>query len=216
MSNPESFIDEVTEEVRRDKLYATMRRYGWIGIVAVIGIVGGGAAYNEWQKATARTAAEALGDSVLDAISIEDPAQRAEAITAVAAEGDAAAVLKLLSAAEAEGEAGRPALEAVAGGDASLPRLYSDLAALKLVMMPGAGDADARISVLEPLTSAGGAPYRLLAEEQLALAYLDKGETQEALDRLQQIWLDEQSTTALRRRAMELIVALGGGTPDGA
>ena len=48
---------------------------------------------------------------------------------------------------EAEGEAGRPTLEAVAG-DASLPRLYSDLAALKLVMMPGAGDADARIAVL--------------------------------------------------------------------
>ncbi|WP_421703925.1 hypothetical protein [Aliiroseovarius sp.] len=212
MSNPESFIDEVSEEVRRDKLYAAMRRYGWIGVVAVVGIVGG-AAYNEWQKATSRTAAEALGDSVLAAISVEDPAARAEAIAAVAADGDTAAVLNLLSAAEAEGEAGRPTLEAVAA-DTTLSRLYRDLAALKLVLMPGAGDADARIAVLEPLATAG-APYRLLAEEQLALAYLDKGETQEALDRLQQIWLDEQSTTALRRRANELIIALGG-TPDAA
>ncbi|MFD1808819.1 hypothetical protein ACFSHQ_13850 [Gemmobacter lanyuensis] len=40
MSNPESFIDEVTEEVRRDKLFATFRKYGWIGILAVLGIVG--------------------------------------------------------------------------------------------------------------------------------------------------------------------------------
>lgn len=212
MSNPESFINEVTEEVRRDKLYALMRRYGWIGVVAVVAIVGG-AAFNEWRKITTRTAAEALGDAVLSAISVEAAAARAEAIAGVAAEGDAAAVLKLLSAAEAEGEAGRPVLETVAA-DASLSRIYRDLATLKLVLMPGAGDADARIAVLEPLVTAG-APYRLLAEEQLALAYLDKGETQEALDRLQQIWLDEQGTTALRRRAGELIVALGG-TPDGA
>lgn len=212
MSNPESFINEVTEEVRRDKLYALMRRYGWIGVVAVVAIVGG-AAFNEWRKITTRTAAEALGDAVLSAISVEAAAARAEAIAGVAAEGDAAAVLKLLSAAEAEGEAGRPVLEAVAA-DASLSRIYRDLATLKLVLMPGAGDADARIAVLEPLVTAG-APYRLLAEEQLALAYLDKGETQEALDRLQQIWLDEQGTNALRRRAGELIVAIGG-TPGGA
>lgn len=212
MSNPESFIDEVTEEVRRDKLYATMRRYGWIGVVAVVAIVGG-AAFNEWQKAKSRTAAEALGDTVLAAFSVEGAAARAEAIAEVAAEGDTAAVLKILSAAEAEGEAGRPALEAVVA-DASLSRIYRDMAALKLVLMPGAGDADARIAALEPLITAG-APFRLLAEEQLALAYLDKGETQEALDRLQQIWLDEQSTVALRRRVGELIMALGG-MPEGA
>ena len=212
MSNPESFIDEVTEEVRRDKLYATMRRYGWIGVVAVVGIVGA-AAFNEWQKANARAAAESLGDSVLEAISVEGSAERAEALAGVAAQGEAAAVLKLLSAAEAEGEAGRPALEAVAA-DANLPRLYRDLATLKLVLMPGAGDPDARIAALEPLTTAG-APFRVLAEEQLALAYIDKGETQEALDRLQQIWLDDQSTAALRRRVGDLIIALGG-TPEGA
>lgn len=212
MSNPESFIDEVTEEVRRDKLYATMRRYGWIGVVAVVGIVGG-AAFNEWQKARSRTAAEALGDAVLEAISIEDAAERAAALSAVPADGDTAAVLQLLSAAESDGEAGRAALEAIAA-DASLSRVYRDMATLKLVLMPGAGDADARLAALEPLTSAG-APYRVLAEEQMALAYLDKGETQEALDRLQQIWLDEQSTAALRRRVAELIVALGG-TPGGA
>ena len=30
MSNPDSFIEEVTEEVRRDKLFALFRKYGWI------------------------------------------------------------------------------------------------------------------------------------------------------------------------------------------
>ena len=50
MSNPASFIDEVTEEVRRDRLFAAFRKYGWIGLLLVILVVGG-AAYNEWSKA---------------------------------------------------------------------------------------------------------------------------------------------------------------------
>lgn len=39
MSENESFIDEVTEEVRRDKLYLFFKKYAWIGIIAVIAIV---------------------------------------------------------------------------------------------------------------------------------------------------------------------------------
>ena len=39
MSNPDSFIDEVTEEVRRDRLFRLFRKYGWIGGVVVALIV---------------------------------------------------------------------------------------------------------------------------------------------------------------------------------
>ena len=46
MSETDSFIDEVNEEVRRDRLYAALRRYGWIAIVAVLAIVGGAALTN--------------------------------------------------------------------------------------------------------------------------------------------------------------------------
>ena len=51
MSNPESFIDEVNEELKRDRLFALMRKYAWIAVLAVVLIVGG-AAWNEWRKAT--------------------------------------------------------------------------------------------------------------------------------------------------------------------
>ena len=40
MSQSDSFIEEVTEEVRRDRLFATMKRFGWIAIVLVLRIVG--------------------------------------------------------------------------------------------------------------------------------------------------------------------------------
>ena len=39
----DSFIDEVTDEVRRDRLYLLMRRYGWIGVLVIVVIVGGAA-----------------------------------------------------------------------------------------------------------------------------------------------------------------------------
>ena len=49
MSDTDSFIDEVTEEVRRDRLFLLLRRWGWVGVLAVILIVGG-AAFNEIRK----------------------------------------------------------------------------------------------------------------------------------------------------------------------
>ena len=41
MSDVDSFIDEVSEEVRRERLYIALRRYGWIGVLAVLLLVGG-------------------------------------------------------------------------------------------------------------------------------------------------------------------------------
>ena len=53
----DSFIDEVTEELRRDRLYGAMRRYGWIGVLLIVVIVGG-AAWREYSLARDRAAAQ--------------------------------------------------------------------------------------------------------------------------------------------------------------
>ena len=58
MSDTDSFIDEVTEEVRRDRMFNLLRRYGWIAVVAVLLLVGG-AAWNEWRLSQQRTQSEA-------------------------------------------------------------------------------------------------------------------------------------------------------------
>ncbi len=204
MSNPENFIDEVTEEVRRDKLYGMMRKYGWIGVTAVVLLVGG-AAYNEWSKAEAQASAEALGDAILAAEDIDDRVARTAALNEIASAGDAQAVLALLAA----DEPGQGTALAALADDSTLPSVYRELAALKLVMQDGAQmDPQQAADRLAPLLVAG-APFRVMAEEQMALVELAQGQQEAAISRLQSLVADEESSQALRQRASQLIVALG-------
>ena len=72
MSNNESFIDEVNEEVRRDQLFGYIRRYGWIAVLAVLILVGA-AAWTEYNRSQERASAQANGDAIIDALSMDNP-----------------------------------------------------------------------------------------------------------------------------------------------
>ncbi|MEM9242349.1 MAG: hypothetical protein AAGB07_20465, partial [Pseudomonadota bacterium] len=82
MSDTDSFIEEVTEEVRREKLFRMVKRYGWIAVLLVILLVGG-ATWNELRKASEREAAQNFGDAIIAALSPEDRLERADALTAL-------------------------------------------------------------------------------------------------------------------------------------
>lgn len=212
MSNPDSFVNEVSEEVRRDRLFGLFKKYGWIGALLVILLVGG-AAVNEWRKAQARAEAEAFGDAVIAALEIDDREARAAALAEMDASGGRAAVLRLLTAAEAVNAGERTqamaALEAVEA-DGNLPTSYRQLAALKRVMIGGSDiAAEERESVLTGLAQPGEA-YRPLAMEQLALLRIETGEPDRALEILADIVADSEATSDLRRRASQLMVVLGG------
>ncbi|MFN5826556.1 MAG: hypothetical protein ACK446_05945 [Rhodobacterales bacterium] len=210
MSNPESFIDEVTEEVRRDKLFGYFRRYGWIGVLAVFLLVGG-AAYREYQLAAKQAGSEAFGDAVLDALDQDDPAARSTALAAVEAPGQRRALLGLLQSTDPETDkaAALAALTLVAG-DATLPASYRDLAVLRRVIVAGADlPAAERRALLEPIAEPGR-PYRTLALEQMALLLVETGEADAAITALEALRQDQQATSGLRRRAGQMIVALGG------
>ncbi|MBZ4022866.1 hypothetical protein CKO11_10380 [Rhodobacter sp. TJ_12] len=209
MHDSDSFIDEVTEEVRRDRLWGLFRKYGWIGVVAILALVGG-SAYVEWQKASAKAEAEAFGDAVLAALQTENPA---EALQAIPAAGPQEALVKLLTAAQAAEDGKRAAaladLRAV-GADASLPDSLRQLARLKAVLV--AGDLmspEERTAELDELANPG-APFRLLAMEQQALAAVAAGDTAAAIAKAREILAAEGATSGLQQRATELIVALGG------
>lgn len=210
MSNSDSFIDEVTEEVRRDSLFALMRRYGWIAILAVLLIVGG-AAWNEWRKAQERQTAEALGDSLLAALESDDSAQALQAVEAP--NPGAQAVVDLLAASEMDDPAAAAQQLLAVSERNDVAQVYRQIALLKALSLPDAGLTDAeRRDRLQGLTMAGGV-IRLLAEEQLAYLDIAAGDEAAALERLQQVTADAGATPGLRRRATQVIVALGG-TPE--
>ncbi len=210
MSNPDSFIDEVTEEVRRDKLFALFRKYGWIGVVLVLLIVGG-AAWTEWQKLSRQSAARAFGDALLAALDAPGPAERRAALEAVPAKGEQVALRNLLLASDpAENREAALAALAAVEGDAALPVVWRDLAALRRVILLGRDLPLAeRRAALEPLAQPGR-PYRPLAAEQLAYLLAEEGRTDEAIAALQPLTADQEAPGGLRNRAAQMIVALGG------
>ncbi|AMY69557.1 hypothetical protein [Frigidibacter mobilis] len=212
MSDTDSFIDEVTEEVRRDRLFAAMRRYGWIGILLVVAIVAG-AAVNEWQKAKAEAEARAFGDALMAAMAAETPAARAEAVAGVPAAGPERAAVQGFLAAASLLEAGDTgaALAAWDGiaANGALPVSYRHLALLKRVIAAGPEmPASERGAALDML-AAPGAPYRMLALEQQALDLVAAGEGDAAVERLRALLQEPGVTSGLRRRATQLMVALG-------
>lgn len=214
MSNNESFIDEVTEEVRRDKLFAMFRKYGWIGVVAVVAIVGG-TAWTEYSKSRAAAAAEAFGDAVSDALDLGAPEERRAALEAISATGDQAAILQLILASDpAENKA-----DTLASLDAiiAMPELsptYRDLATLRRVIVAGADMplADRR-AALEPVAAPGRA-FAPLAQEQQAYLLIEEGKTEEAIAALTTLAQDQAASGALRNRAGQVITALGGTPPE--
>lgn len=212
MSNSESFIEEVTEEVRKDQLFGYMRKYGWIAILVVLLIVGG-TAYSEFRKAQDTNAAQAAGDKILAALEIDDDAERATALQAIEATGPAAAITGLLAASNltetGDIEGAAVALEAVAMDD-DTPQVYRDLATLKSVMAQGDSlSVEDRRAMLSGLAAAG-APFRLVAQEQLALLSVEEGDVETATTQFLAIAQDAEATRGLRERSFSMIVAMGG------
>lgn len=210
MSDTDSFIDEVTDEVRRDALYGYIRRYGWLAVSAIVLLVGG-AAYNEYNKASQRSAAQAAGDSVLAAMGEDDPQARAAALAGVEAEGSAVAVTALLTAGaqqEASDFVGATATLQALAVNPDVPEIYRDLAAFKAALLPS-DELAVRKAALETLAQPG-APFALLAQEQLGLMQVEAGDNDAAIATMRMILEDAAATRGLRERAQTLIVALGG------
>ncbi len=213
MSETDSFIEEVTEEVRRDKLYALYRKYGWIA-AAVVVLVVSGAAYNEWRKASEQKAAQALGNSVTAALSGATPEKRNQAISEISTEQPGGQVfVDLLEAATLTETSDRQGALAILDDIAQRPdtlEVYRQLAMLKAVILRGADqDRETRMATLEVLATPGN-PFRVIALEQIALAEFEHGNNEAAIEILRGIMEEAEVTQGLLQRAQQLIVAMGG------
>jgi hypothetical protein len=214
VSNPDSFIEEVTEEVRRDRLFGLFRKYGWIGVLIVLALVGG-TVWTEWSKSRAEARAQGFGDALIDALDHGTPEERREALAAIPTDGAQTALLQLILASDPDEDraATLAALDKVAA-DSSLAPAYRDLAVLRQVLV--AGDAMAvadRRSALQGIAQAGR-PYRILAEELLAYLLVEEGKVDEAIAAMTTLIEDQEASGALRARLGQMVTALGGTLPE--
>ena len=212
MSDTDSFLQEVSEELRRDRLYRNMRKYGWIAILVVIVIVGA-ATYREYLKSQAETKAELFGTSIIDALNEKNAADRISKLQKINAPGEnAKAVVAMLLSAESIGDES-VSLEMSSLSDAieglSIDPHYRDLLNFKILLKSSEiMNLDERMKAFKALSKPGN-PFRLLAEEQMALIELELGNTDSAIEKISQILLDAELTAGLRSRATQIMMALG-------
>ena len=218
MSDSDSFIEEVTDEVRRDRLFGYIRKYAWIAIAVVLLIVGA-AAYNEYRKAQQTAMAEATGDAIYSAVEQNENAARIVALQALEPlSPESALVIDFLLAShqvvDGQNADAAETLDKIANAsDQDTPEIYRQIALFKSVVALGTDMPVAeRRTILEAMAFPG-APLALLAQEQLALADIEEGKIDEAIERLNAIIVDSGVTAGLLRRSTQLIVALGGELP---
>jgi len=219
VSDSDSFIQEVSEEVRRDRMFRLWRRYAPAVLGGVVLVVGA-TAFNAWRDHSRATAAQEMGARMIAAGAAAAPAARAEAFLALAdaADGGAATLARLRAAAElaAAGDAGgaAQAYGRIAEAADTEPAFAAFAAYRAAVLAAPQAGAAATIATLTPLTAEGG-PFRLLALEARAAAHLALGDRAAARADLDAVAADPLATENLRARAREALATLGAQAVNG-
>ncbi len=216
MSDSDSFIDQVTEEVRKDQLYGYFKKYGWIA-GALIALIVGGAIYSEWSSNRAETDAQSRGDAIMDALSKPNAADQIAAMKKIGTEpGDATALLGFQQAAILADDGQKDAALAVLNtivNDSLAKQAYRDMARFKALVLGGSDmDQAERMAGLEILATPGNG-FRPLALEQIAIAKLDAGDNDGAIEQLTQLLNEPGISAGMRQRAIQMLVSLGGEIP---
>jgi hypothetical protein len=221
VADHDSFIREVTEEVRRDRLFGLWKKYAPFVIGALVAVVVV-TAIMSWLDHRSEMAAREAGGRLLDASRAESADTRAAQLLDLAdlSEGGLSAIAHLQAgAALAETGDRMAAADAFdAAADAAAAEGEEAIAALAefraiLLRAPETGYLNT-VNALSVLAEAQS-PMRLLALEARAAAHIDNGEIEAARADLQAILGDSEATEATRQRARELAATLGP-APDAA
>lgn len=217
MSNTDSdsFIREVTEEVRQDRMFHLWRRYGPFVIGAIVLIVGAAAIWN-WLDYRRVLAARETGELFLEADAAEG-AKRLALLESIEPPASVLADLRRAAVLASEGETDDATLlyrQTAARADAG--PVYAQLATLSAVALDAArGDPATLIGEIAPLT-AEDAPFRPLALELRGALRLQAGDVEAARQDFEAAVSAPMATGETRRRVSELIQALGPAPTPGA
>ena len=203
-------MQEVSEEVRKDRFYRILKKWGWVGIALIVALVGG-ASFNEWNKESKINSARNLGDRVLAAIASKDVIDLKEIeIKNVSQDIFIKNLMSAILFSDDKLDASKKALEEI-GGIPGITKTYKDLNAFKLgllLLKSGNLTGEERFGVFEALVEPGS-PFRSLAKEQQALILIEQGNIKLAIKTLEEITDDSETTDTLRRRVAQLRISLG-------
>ena len=215
MSNSDSFISEVSEEVRKDRISRGLRKWGWLGIIFILIIVGG-AATNEWYKVSKLKSAQSLGDKIIYALDNNE----IQILKEIKVKNNAQNILiknvifSILIDQNNFDEAEK-VLNEIKEISNSNP-VYNELNLFKLALLnrkTGVLSLSDQFSSFKKLSEVGFS-FRLLSMEQMALILIEQDKPEEAKQLLMQLVEDSETSSALYRRSNQLLIALGGDLSD--
>lgn len=216
MTDRDSFIDEVSEELRRDRMLRAWKRWGpWVigGLVALVAAAGAAT----WQDQQSKAEAQRIGSELIRAGEEGDAAARAAeygGIAEGAADAPGAALVARLSEASALAEAGETEsaaelYESIESDGAADP-IYRALAGFRAVMLREPGlDPQARVEALSAHVTPAS-PFRVMALERRAVARLEAGDAAGARDDAQAALDDPMLSPGLRQRLEQFMTLLDG------
>lgn len=211
----ESFLREVDENLRRDRMRDFAKRYGtWLiaGIVLFLAAIGGWIYWQERQKQQAAAQSEELSAIFTDIASnrMANAKPRLQALETSDNAVVRASALLTQAAVALQANDRRTAIakyRSLADGDA--PEVYRQLGLVRATALEfDSLNPDEVIARMQPLAKAGE-PWFGTAGELTAMAYLKKGQKQPAARLFASIAGDPSVPESLRSRATQIAGTLG-------
>lgn len=211
-------FEEVEENLRSERWNELFRKW-WPAAAAVVGVavlIVGGIWFMDARKGWTAAEASQAYQRGLDAMESQNEATAEAAFAEAEAAGSPPyRALALMQRAGLRVERGETA-EAVAlfdqAAEATDEPLIADVASLKAAwLLMGSGSLEDVTARLSPLTEEGR-PFRFQAQEALALARLQHGQTDAARQQLQALTLELELPDSMRQRAQVALSLIDAGT----
>ena len=216
MANPESFLEEVAEEVRRDRLFKFFKKNGWIIAFVVVATLCASIAY-EWRKNSEISRAKSNGDLLTLALEKSQKGNLEELLGLLSdnspylrPSSDLMAVTKLYYAELLYNIDNDPSeslnvLEEIFYNE-SISTTLRQLAKIKYLLL-FSGDNMVKQELIDELSSPDN-HYRFLAQEHKVQTYLASGMSDEANRQIDILLNDLEVSEQQKRRLMDLKLAI--------
>lgn len=222
-TSEDSFIREVDEELRKDKLTGFWKTYGrWIAAAVVLGLaaLGGWLVWKDQQYKASAAESEILDDVLRQASSGNDAGAIKSLAPLKTSKNDGYRATALLTEAalllQKQDNEGAAKLYAQVAKDESIAQPWRDLALIRQTAVQyDRVSPDEVISRLSKLAIKGN-PWFGSAGEMVAIAYLKKNSVQPAAKLFGEIAADETVPQSIRGRAENMAASLNARLPSAA